>query len=297
VTAASSRRSARRRAFDTGLVAGSAHSYTVAAIDGAANASAQSSSAGATTQAAAVRTTSYAYDVLDRLATISPAGGTASSFAFDALGRHASRTTGALVETYAYAGDSGTAVRVSGGASPVDAAVDALGSRLAVTSGATSGWTLPDLHGDIAGYATVGLTAVSDAFRYDPYGELLASVTSATPSPWRYQGRLLENTGANTSELYDFGFRSYAPSLAAFTSLDDVTGSAQNPITLNRFLYAAANPETLVDPDGHCFEAAGAGTPALLSSSTRNACISDLLEVAFRPVRGAIGVPLVGGSG
>jgi RHS repeat-associated protein len=93
--------------------------------------------------------------------------------------------------------------------------------------------------GDVA-----GLTAVSDAFRYDPYGELLASVTSATPSPWRYQGRLLENTGANTSELYDFGFRSYAPSLAAFTSLDDVSGSAQNPITLNRFLYAAANPET-----------------------------------------------------
>jgi hypothetical protein len=32
-----------------------------------------------------------------------------------------------------------------------------------------------------------------------------------------------------------------------------VTGSAQNPLTLNRFLYAAANPATLVDPDGHNF--------------------------------------------
>jgi hypothetical protein len=30
-----------------------------------------------------------------------------------------------------------------------------------------------------------------------------------------------------------------------------VTGSAQNPLTLNRFLYANANPATLVDPDGH----------------------------------------------
>ncbi len=27
---------------------------------------------------------------------------------------------------------------------------------------------------------------------------------------------------------------------------------AQNPISLNRFLYANANPATLIDPDGHC---------------------------------------------
>jgi RHS repeat-associated protein len=86
-----------------------------------------------------------------------------------------------------------------------------------------------------------------------PLRRLLASVTSATPSPWRYQGKLIENSGPGTSELYDFGFRSYAPGLAAFTSLDDLTGSAQNPLSLNRFLYAAANPETLVDPDGHCY--------------------------------------------
>ncbi len=29
-------------------------------------------------------------------------------------------------------------------------------------------------------------------------------------------------------------------------------GSAQDPASLNRFLYAAANPATLIDPDGHC---------------------------------------------
>jgi predicted AAA+ superfamily ATPase len=38
----------------------------------------------------------------------------------------------------------------------------------------------------------------------------------------------------------------HAPTLGAFTSLDDVAGSAQNPLSLNRFLYAA-DPETLVD--------------------------------------------------
>ena len=34
-------------------------------------------------------------------------------------------------------------------------------------------------------------------------------------------------------------------------SFDSVSGSAQNPLTLNRYLYANANPATMVDPDGH----------------------------------------------
>jgi hypothetical protein len=28
-------------------------------------------------------------------------------------------------------------------------------------------------------------------------------------------------------------------------------GSAQNPLSMNRFLYAHANPATLIDPTGH----------------------------------------------
>jgi hypothetical protein len=43
----------------------------------------------------------------------------------------------------------------------------------------------------------------------------------------------------------------YAPSLGAFTSLDTFAGSAQDPLSLNRFLYAEANPATLIDPTGH----------------------------------------------
>ena len=37
-----------------------------------------------------------------------------------------------------------------------------------------------------------------------------------------------------------------------FTSLDTVAGAAQHPLSMNRFLYAEANPATLVDPSGHC---------------------------------------------
>ncbi len=46
--------------------------------------------------------------------------------------------------------------------------------------------------------------------------------------------------------------RFYAPGLGAFSQLDTVMGSAQNPLSMNRFLYAHANPATLIDPTGHC---------------------------------------------
>ena len=74
--------------------------------------------------------------------------------------------------------------------------------------------------------------------------------TGSITSPWRFQGRILESADGST-DLYDFSARSYDPGLGAFTSFDSVAGGAQNPLTLNRYLYANANPATLVDPTGH----------------------------------------------
>jgi hypothetical protein len=47
------------------------------------------------------------------------------------------------------------------------------------------------------------------------------------------------------------GARLYSPGIGAFTSLDTTAGQAQDPRSMNRFLYAEANPATLVDPTGH----------------------------------------------
>ena len=104
--------------------------------------------------------------------------------------------------------------------------------------------------------------AYLNAFRYDAYGKTCGTWHASAGSltvPWRFQGRMLESSSASpATDLYDFGARSYDPSLGAFTSFDSVSGSAQNPLTLNRYLYANANPATLVDPSGHsaqsCYE-------------------------------------------
>jgi RHS repeat-associated protein len=137
-----------------------------------------------------------------------------------------------------------------------------MGDRLSTAASTGFAWIVPDLHGNVAAQCS-SAGSVSDVFRYDAYGKLIGTSLPAgtVPSPWRFQGRILESTAG--SDTYDFGARAYVPDLGTFTSLDSVAGSAQNPITLNRYLYANANPATLVDPDGHCSLAlAGANAQA-----------------------------------
>jgi RHS repeat-associated protein len=219
-------------------------------------------------QATLVATT-YAYDPAGHLTSIDTGSdATLVRFGIDALGRHASQSIGPVgtetaVTTYAYLG---TADTVSSSRKIEDrdpdpdevtltySAIDAIGNRL--TTGTSEGiaYLLPDLHGNVVATMTGGSTpAFSAAYRYDAYGVTCDSYapSGSIASPWRYQGRILESADG-TADLYDFSARSYDPSLGAFTSFDSVTGSAQNPLTLNRYLYANANPATLVDPDGHC---------------------------------------------
>ncbi|MEP7378472.1 MAG: RHS repeat-associated core domain-containing protein [Chloroflexota bacterium] len=200
--------------------------------------------------------TTYTYDALDHLLSLTPPSGGALTYTLDALGRHWTKSVGGtLAETYGYIGASESVDRIDLSSGSVNAAVDAIGNRMATsTSAGGFGWLLPDLHGNVAGALGSNGSAVSDAFRYSAYGTSIGASTSSLPSPWRFQGRLALNSddgSGNNTDLYDFVTRSYDPNLAAFTSLDSVAGGAQNPLTLNRFLYALASPATLVDPNGH----------------------------------------------
>ena len=130
------------------MAGASAHTYTIAAIDGAGNASAASGSAGGTTTAP-VRSTTYAYDLADRLTGITPQAGAgpAVTLTLDALGRHRTRAEALITATYAYAGESAAIVAISptSGAA-MTSALDATGARLAVSTRTEGfGWTLADL--------------------------------------------------------------------------------------------------------------------------------------------------------
>ena len=203
-------------------------------------------------------TTAYTYDWADRLLSIDPPGASNTvAFTLDALGRNATRTVnGTLDSTYSYLGTTETVVRLAtDGGVVTSAAVDALGDRVAVKAGDASffGWLLPDLHGNVAAALSQDETTVSDGLRYDAWGQLAAIYPSGgtgVSARWRYQGRLLVSTSGN-ADLYEAGARSYSPGLGAFTQLDTYAGQAQDPLSMNRYLYAEANPATMIDPTGH----------------------------------------------
>ena len=96
---------------------------------------------------------------------------------------------------------------------------------------------------------------MTHATRHDPYGMTLVTGTGGgTPvgaDAWKYQGRLDVSPEGLATPLYDLSARFYAPGLSAFTQADTTMGTAQDPLSMNRFLYAEGNPATLIDPTGH----------------------------------------------
>jgi hypothetical protein len=161
-------------------------------------------------------TTTYAYDTAGRTKSIT--GSSTATLTPDALGRVATRTVGAIIDTYGYAGTSDTVVAIDGaGTGSTDrlSITGADGARLATRDGSTTAFLVADLHGNIAGaMVTTPGGSLVDAIRYDAYGLTLASPyaagTGSVGLDQRYQGRL-DLAPAGTDPLYGLGARDYAP--------------------------------------------------------------------------------------
>jgi len=198
--------------------------------------------------------TAMSYDLGDKLTGIDAAGtANDATFTFDALGRFRTRAlaTAAGTDTYSYLDTSETVARIVNTVTgTTDSIVSSSGDRLGVKSGATLNWFLPDLHGSIAASLDATEATVVNAIRYDAYGQTIttgsAGGTPVGDKHWKFQGRLdVSPTGLGTP-LYDMSARFYNPGIGAFTQLDSVMGSAQDPLSMNRFLVCGCQP---LDPE------------------------------------------------
>ena len=64
--------------------------------------------------------------------------------------------------------------------------LDADGQRLGLSSGSAQTWTIDDPHANPVAFLNAAATTVSDALRYDGYGQTLGRYTSGAgiSSPW-----------------------------------------------------------------------------------------------------------------
>lgn len=104
---------------------------------------------------------------------------------------------------------------------------------------------LSDAHDSVRQLADAEGT-VTDTYSYDAWGNLL-SKTGATENSYYYCGEQLDGT----TGYYYLRARYMDPATGTFTTLDTYQGSQSDPITLNKYLYANANPVMYNDPTGH----------------------------------------------
>lgn len=123
--------------------------------------------------------------------------------------------------------------------------------------------------------------AVTATWRTDEFGVPTAT-TGTTTQPFAYTGEPRDATGLSYLRA-----RYYDPSLGRFMSRDPLVGSSSSPQSLNRYVYAANNPQTYVDPSGRCFmvvpgaAAAGAGVGSVVPVAGTAAGAAAVGFIAF----------------
>ena len=190
----------------------------------------------------------FAWDPANRLASYTSSSGNSSLYGYDADGRWTSQTAGGA--THSFVWDESTPF------GDIAQEVDALGAPIANYSrggsemvgkfaGGAASYYLHDALGSVVGL-TNSTGAVTDQYRYDAYGNVTSSQGS-TVNPYGYRGQRVDAI----SSLQQLRARWFEPGAGRFLSRDTMDYELDNPVDLNRYGYAAANPINSYDPTGH----------------------------------------------
>jgi RHS repeat-associated protein len=215
---------------------------------------------------------SNTYDGFDNIVTHTQAnasGGTdTTSYAYDPLDRQASQTVNGTTTNFAYLGLSSQLISETGGSVPKSYTYTPAGERISQTStsgGTTTGYYTYDDHSNVE--AVTGQSGTTTAtYGYTAYGQPLASQftgadkNNVNPKPgtqpfsaYRFNAMRWDSS----SGQYDMGFRNYAPGLNQFLTRDMYNGAladmnlTADPFTGNRYTFAAGNPVSNIELDGH----------------------------------------------
>jgi RHS repeat-associated protein len=203
----------------------------------------------------------YTYDPYGRLTCAksgaTTCGSTASptrvTYALDVFSRAHTRTLNTTATTYVYRGVGEQVASATTSGTKTSYARTVGGSPFAqkIGTGAAT-FYLRDPHGDtVVLVSSAGANLGTTAF--DPWGQVLG--TSGTQPVFGFQSDL---TDALTKAV-DMGTRWYGAGTGRFTSRDVVFGDPSHPVSLNQWVYGAANPVTMWDPTGMLVDTAPQG--------------------------------------
>ncbi|HEV8579091.1 MAG TPA: Ig-like domain-containing protein [Thermoanaerobaculia bacterium] len=215
-------------------------------------------------------TTTYSYDAANRLTQAAPTSGAPVSYAYDADGRLIRETSGATVRNFAWdeLSDFGDIVYESTGAGASVASYTFGADEVVQRLGATPAYYLQDGLGSVIGL-TNAAGAETDRYRYDAWG-VRTLLQGSTPNPFAYRGQWNDDA----SGLLYLRARFFAPAVGRFLTRDTASFRLEDPIDLNRYTYAAANPINFYDPSGH---SAAAEYGIIARQSAENATIEGYI--------------------
>jgi RHS repeat-associated protein len=203
--------------------------------------------------------TSYVHDAFDRVST--------ESEKFNGTPRTTSFTYLDLTDAVVSETQTGTAPRTK--SYTYDAFEERVGMNVDEGGGVKRDFTFArNVHGDISLLLNDSGSARA-AYGYTPYGALDGDGTASTRglsqgdasrdnpyNPYRFNDRRYDS-GSNT---IDMGARRFGPDVGRFLQQDFYRGALDDldlsidPLTQNRFGFAAGNPISFVETDGHRFD-------------------------------------------
>jgi RHS repeat-associated protein len=187
-----------------------------------------------------------AYNALSQTTSITPTGGSATTYTYPAAGQTERTTAGATTAVHGL----GLATETTGGVTS-SYIRDASGSLIAERTPAGDFYYVFDGLGSVIALVDPSGTQRA-AYTYDPYGDhaTATAMNGALPvNPWRWSASYLDATG-----LYKLGARYYDPGLGRFTQVDPVQGGS-----CNAYDYACGDSVNSSDLEGSCLPALCAG--------------------------------------
>ena len=184
----------------------------------------------------------------DWLATFTPTGGSASSYAYNGLGQRLSRTQGGTTTRYVLdVNQSLTAVLMENNASntPQRYYIHGLGLLASIDSSNNVLTYHFDQRGDTLALTNTAAN-ITESYGYSPYG--ITASSTASSNPFRFIGQLGVMEEGNG--VHFMRARYYSSKVGRFLSADQLSGDIRDAQELNRFAYARTNPLLQVDPTG-----------------------------------------------